>query len=229
MEWANLISHTPADSDARKWLAEVHKRIALPAACLVFGLLGVGFGITNVRTGRSFGLLLGLAITIIFYLLALWGQHAALAGTLPVWLGVWLPISFWDALGVAVLVAQRRPGWDPLAALSSIRHAWPWGGKGEGASGRQGERESRRQGEGASGRQGEGGIGRLGDVESGRAGDGATGAPRLSLSPSPRLPLAPSPPLPVSQPRPPQSLPPRADRSSLFVVLNCSTGWCSRI
>ena len=48
----------------REWRAEIHKRLALPAACLVFALLGVGFGITHVRTGRSFGLLLGLAIPL---------------------------------------------------------------------------------------------------------------------------------------------------------------------
>lgn len=125
MEWANLINHTPTESEAREWRAEVHKRIALPAACLVFGLIGVAFGITNVRTGRSFGLLLGLAITIIFYLLALWGQHAALSGTLPVWLGIWLANIVLTAFGVAIIIAQRRPGWDPLAVLTSLRHAWP--------------------------------------------------------------------------------------------------------
>jgi LPS export ABC transporter permease LptG len=190
MEWAHLISHTPADSDAREWRAEIHKRLALPAACLVFGLLGVGFGITNVRTGRSFGLLLGLAITIVFYLLALWGQHAALSGPLPVWLGVWLANIVLGALGVAVLVAQRRPGWDPLAALSSIRHALPWGAKGDGASGGEGE--------GAIGRQGEGARGRLGDTTSGRVDSETTGSPRLPFSPSPSLPLSPSPSLPLS-------------------------------
>ena len=148
MEWAALIAHTPADSEAREWLAEVHKRLALPAACLVFGLLGIGFGITNVRTGRSFGLLLGLAITIAFYLLALWGQHAALAGTLPVWLGIWLANISLASVGVAVIVAQRRPGWEPLAALSALRHTWPMG-KGERERGRRGEGETGRGGEGA--------------------------------------------------------------------------------
>jgi len=148
MEWGDLIGYTPADSDAREWRAEIHKRLALPAACLVFGLLGVGFGITNVRTGRSFGLLLGLAITIVYYLLALWGQHAALAGTLPVWLGIWLANIVLATVGVAVITAQRRPGWDPLAALSSLRHAWP--SRGEGNPARRGDKEIGRQGEGAT-------------------------------------------------------------------------------
>jgi lipopolysaccharide export system permease protein len=127
MGWSDLIAYSPADPDARQWRAEVHKRLALPAACLVFALLGVGFGISNVRTGRSFGLLLGLAITIAYYLLALWGQHAALAGKVPVWLGIWLANILLAALGVLITIAQRRPGADPLAALSSLRHAWPLG------------------------------------------------------------------------------------------------------
>ena len=125
MGWSDLIGYTPSDADAREWRAEIHKRVALPAACLVFALLGVGFGITHVRIGRSFGLLLGLAITILYYLMALWGQHAALAGTLPVWMGMWLANIVLAAVGVMVILAQRRPGWDPLSALSSLRHAWP--------------------------------------------------------------------------------------------------------
>src|SRR5262249_38969246 len=125
MPWGDLTSYTPAAGEEREWRAEIHKRLALPAACLVFALIGVGFGITNVRTGRSFGLLLGLAITIIYYLLALWGQHAAIAGTLPVWLGIWLANLALAVLGIAVVIAQRQPGWDPVSPLSSLRHAFP--------------------------------------------------------------------------------------------------------
>lgn len=130
MGWGDLIRFSPTGDDTREWLAEIHKRLALPVACLVFALLGVGFGISNVRTGRSFGLLLGLAITIAYYLLALWGQHAAVAGTVPVWLGMWLANILLAALGVIVIVSGRRPGSDPLSILSSLRHAWP-AGKGE--------------------------------------------------------------------------------------------------
>lgn len=129
MAWSDLINYSPAAPESRAWRAEIHKRLALPAACLVFALLGVGFGISNVRMGRSFGLLLGLAITISYYLLALWGQHAALAGKVPVWLGMWLANIVLAVLGVLITIAQRRPGSDPLAVLSSLRHAWPFGKK----------------------------------------------------------------------------------------------------
>jgi LPS export ABC transporter permease LptG/LPS export ABC transporter permease LptF len=125
MEWSRLINYTPSESERLEWRAEIHKRIALPTACLVFALLGVGFGISNVRTGRSFGLLLGLAITVLYYLLALSGQHSAVSGKLPVWLAIWQANIILAALGVVVILLQRRPGSDPLSVLRDLRHLLP--------------------------------------------------------------------------------------------------------
>ena len=127
MGWGQLINFTPPEEDRQKreWRAEIHRRLALPTACLVFALLGVGFGISNVRTGRSFGLILGLAFTICYYLLALSGEHSAVSGKLPVWLGMWLANIVLGALGVVVILLQRRPGSDPLSLLRNLRHLAP--------------------------------------------------------------------------------------------------------
>ena len=125
MTWGKLINYTPAPADEREWRAEIHKRLALPAACLVFAMLGVAFGISNVRTGRSFGLFLGLAFTIGYYLLALSGQHAALSGKMPVWLGIWQTNILFGALGVVVIALQRRPSADPLVLLRSLPYLLP--------------------------------------------------------------------------------------------------------
>ncbi|HLG16230.1 MAG TPA: LptF/LptG family permease [Blastocatellia bacterium] len=124
MQWGELIQFTPPDKEYRRWRVELHKRLAFPAACLVFALLGVGFGISNVRTGRSFGLLLGLAITVAYYLIALSGEKSAVSGKLPVWLGIWLANMSLTALGVLVILAFRHPGADPLSLLRNLRHAW---------------------------------------------------------------------------------------------------------
>jgi len=139
MEWSQLINYTPPPEDRLEWRAEIHKRIALPTACLVFALLGVAFGISHVRTGRSFGLLLGLAFTIVYYLLALSGQHYAVSGKLPVWVGIWQANILLSALGASVILMQRRPGSDPLSLLSKLRHIWPLS-----AEGRRQKAESRR-------------------------------------------------------------------------------------
>jgi LPS export ABC transporter permease LptG/LPS export ABC transporter permease LptF len=138
--WSDLLAFSPGEGEYRAWRAEIHERLALPAACLVFALLAVGFGISHVRTGRPFGLLLGLAITITYYLLALSGKHAAVSGKLPVWLGIWMANIVLGALAVLVLWAQRRPGSDPLSALSSLRHLWPR--KTAGAAGNRREPET---------------------------------------------------------------------------------------
>jgi LPS export ABC transporter permease LptG/LPS export ABC transporter permease LptF len=122
LTWTELIKFQPRESEYRVWLAEVHKRLSYPAACLVFALLGVAFSISNVRTGRSFGLFLGLAITVFYYLLALAGEHAAVSGKLPVWLGVWLANSVLTIVAVVVIVVQRKPGTDALSLLSKTRH-----------------------------------------------------------------------------------------------------------
>jgi LPS export ABC transporter permease LptG len=129
MKWGELVNFVPPEADYRKWSAEIHRRLALPAACIVFALLGVAFGISNVRTGRSLGLLIGLAITVCYYLLALSGEHAALAGKLPVWLGVWMANIILAALGAFMIIIQRRPGSDVFSVFRSLRHAWLLGRK----------------------------------------------------------------------------------------------------
>lgn len=124
MKWDELLAFTAPEADHRKWSAEIHKRMALPAACLVFALLGVAFGISNVRTGRSLGLLIGLAITICYYLLALWGENAAMSGRLPVWLGMWVANIALAAIGAFMIFMHRRPGSDAFSGFRSLRHTW---------------------------------------------------------------------------------------------------------
>ena len=123
MNWGELTRYSPPPEDELEWRAELHKRLAYPAACLVFALLGVGFGISHVRTGRPFGLLLGLAITVIYYLLALSGEHSAVSGKLPAWLGVWMANLILTALGSLVLYLQRKPGSDVFSILRSLHHS----------------------------------------------------------------------------------------------------------
>lgn len=40
-------------AQARAVATEIHKRMALPAACLIFALFGVALGVTTLRSGRS--------------------------------------------------------------------------------------------------------------------------------------------------------------------------------
>src|SRR5262245_18321151 len=40
---SELVDLSPPAGETQSWRVEIHKRLAYPAACLVFALLGVGF------------------------------------------------------------------------------------------------------------------------------------------------------------------------------------------
>jgi len=68
---------------------EFHRRIAFPAACLVFALLGVPIGVRPRRGGRAAGLILTLVLIGGYYFLFVSGDHLAAQGRLDPWVGVW--------------------------------------------------------------------------------------------------------------------------------------------
>ena len=68
---------------------EFHRRIAFPAACIVFALLGVPIGVRPRRGGRAAGLILTLALIGGYYFLFVTGDHMAALGRIDPWLGVW--------------------------------------------------------------------------------------------------------------------------------------------
>jgi len=68
---------------------ELHRRIAFPAACLIFALLGVPIGVRPRRGGRAAGLVLALILIGGYYFLFVSGDHFAVQGRILPWAGVW--------------------------------------------------------------------------------------------------------------------------------------------
>src|SRR5271170_5273679 len=83
---ALLDDHGPGWRDAQ---VEFQNRLAFPAACLVFALLGVPVGVHPRRGGRATGVILTLVLIGCYYILWVTGVHLALQGTVPPWAGVW--------------------------------------------------------------------------------------------------------------------------------------------
>ena len=81
-----LATRGPGWRDAR---VELHRRLAFPAACLVFALLGVPVGVRPRRGGRAAGFVLTLLLICGYYLLLVAGLHMAEQGSLPPAAGVW--------------------------------------------------------------------------------------------------------------------------------------------
>jgi LPS export ABC transporter permease LptG/LPS export ABC transporter permease LptF len=83
---ALLANHGPNWRDSH---VELQRRIAFPAACLVFALLGVPVGVRPRRGGRAAGLVLALILIGGYYFLFVSGDHFAAQGRLLPWVGVW--------------------------------------------------------------------------------------------------------------------------------------------
>lgn len=81
-----LAEKGPHWRDAR---VEFHRRIAFPAACLVFALLGVPIGVRPRRGGRAAGLILTLVLIGGYYFLFVTGAHMAQQGSIAPWAGIW--------------------------------------------------------------------------------------------------------------------------------------------
>ncbi len=73
----------------RESRVEFQRRIAFPAACLVFALLGVPIGVRPRRGGRAAGLILTLVLIGSYYFLFVTGIHMAEQGQVSPWFGTW--------------------------------------------------------------------------------------------------------------------------------------------
>lgn len=111
MDFGTLVAYqAPADQQFA-WQSEINKRFAIPVTVVIFTVIGLAFGVYNQRTGRSFGLVLGLILTTIFYVLTLGGEKSARSGAIPPWLGIWGPNIVFAVFGLWSTLMQRIPRW----------------------------------------------------------------------------------------------------------------------
>jgi len=71
------------------WEIELHKRFALPLACLIFGILGPALSSRIGKIGRLGGFSVSLVILILFYTLLIMSEGLAESGKIAPFLGGW--------------------------------------------------------------------------------------------------------------------------------------------
>ena len=89
-EYLEIIKHSTDEQRIRKWEVRIQEKIALPFACLVFGLIGAVLGVRpqNSSKATSFGICIGLIFG--YYLLSFISQSMGISGVLPPWVAAWL-------------------------------------------------------------------------------------------------------------------------------------------
>ncbi|MFY9551750.1 MAG: LptF/LptG family permease [Thermoanaerobaculia bacterium] len=105
-----------SDPDRRLAFVEIHKKFAIPAACLAFALVGIPLARRLRRGGRGGSFTLSLAVLLGYYVLLTAGETWASEGRLSPALAVWLPNLLLLLFGLAALFWKR----DPRGARSGL-------------------------------------------------------------------------------------------------------------
>lgn len=86
---------------------ELHKRLSIPFACLIFGLIGAPLGIRRGRSGKSAGIAIALLVFLLYYIVVGGATNLAETGTFPPPLAFWIPNV---AMAVASLIFVFKKG-----------------------------------------------------------------------------------------------------------------------
>src|SRR5205823_10803421 len=109
-----------ANAETRWYLIEFHRRLALPAACLVLALVGIPLGLSSKKGGKSTGFVLTIVLVFAYYSLSLVGVSLARQGKVSAGLGVWLAnIVFLLAGAFLLWRAERKP-----LDIAPLRNLW---------------------------------------------------------------------------------------------------------
>jgi LPS export ABC transporter permease LptG/LPS export ABC transporter permease LptF len=107
---------SPDPVKARWYLIEYHRRLALPAACLVLALVGIPLGLSARRGGKATGFVLAIVLVFLYYFISLAGIALARQGKAPPSVAVWMANLVFFVLGTVLMVrVNKRPldllGW----------------------------------------------------------------------------------------------------------------------
>ena len=102
--WSQVRAMPPGDPRRPHFLTEMHKKAAIPFACLFFLLCGLPLGTLTRKGGRMMGFTLALGLIFVYYLLLSLGQTYGDDGRLWPWFSMWMPNL---AMGLIALAAGR--------------------------------------------------------------------------------------------------------------------------
>lgn len=108
---AYIKNDTKKDGQFYLTLMEFHKKFSLPFSCLALGLLAIPLGIQTRRTKKSFGLIIGLIMFFLYYMMLSAGWVFGEAGIYPPMIGMWVPNVVMGSLGFYLIrkTAHERP------------------------------------------------------------------------------------------------------------------------
>lgn len=112
LDWTDLKRQAYSNSigDRREAERTLHRRLALSVAPFVFALFGGLLGLRVRRGGRGAGILLSLAVVIVYYLISLLGESLSRTNSVSAIVGQWMATAVIVAFSMMLLRFKRVPG-----------------------------------------------------------------------------------------------------------------------
>ena len=86
----------------------IHAKFSIPAACLVFGIIGLALGLSVARDGKFSGFVVGIGVIFAYYTVMFLSESAAKGHQIPAWPARWIPNLVLGPLGIAALIWRAR-------------------------------------------------------------------------------------------------------------------------
>ena len=89
---------------------ELHRRLALPLACVLLGMVGIALGASSRKAGKSAAFVVTVFLAFLYYMGLISLISLAQQGTLPPGPAVWFPNAVFAVAGIILLARLERPG-----------------------------------------------------------------------------------------------------------------------
>ena len=90
------------------YMVEIHKKYAIPAACLVFVFIGVPLGVMARRGTFGVAASLSLGFFLMYWASLIGGEKLGDRGIMPPWLGMWMANIVLGAIGLVLTVRLTK-------------------------------------------------------------------------------------------------------------------------
>ncbi|HVP37866.1 MAG TPA: LptF/LptG family permease [Candidatus Saccharimonadales bacterium] len=104
---SNLLQLRAVDDQRWSYGVEIQKKFAIPAACVVFVLIGAPLGLRVRRTGPAVAFA-SLLFFLFYYVTLVGGEELAKHGTLSPFLAMWLPNILIGAIGLYLTLREAE-------------------------------------------------------------------------------------------------------------------------
>lgn len=103
---------------------ELHKKFALPIACLILSMIGAPLGMRIKKAGRGVSLALSVAFAVFYYILLATGESLGSRGRIDPALGVWFPNLTLGIIAISLVLTEDREAFLPARLRTLIRTAF---------------------------------------------------------------------------------------------------------